>query len=65
MNASIDILYTVIYSLSHAVMVLISENAADYIDYINMYEPIHYDLSCQINSECFFALMIETSSIPL
>ena len=53
MNASIDILYTVIYSLSHAVMVLISENAADYIDYINMYEPIHYDLSCQINSECF------------
>jgi hypothetical protein len=38
----------------HYLMVLISENAAEHINYINMYEPINHDWSCEINSECFF-----------
>ena len=40
MNASIDILYT---SYIHYLMILISENAVEYINYINTYELINRD----------------------
>ena len=40
MNTFIDILYTIIYSL---LMVLIFEDAVEYINYINVYELINRD----------------------